>query len=199
MRKPKRNVFLILMAVMTAATAVAADFGGHIGYYDNDVKKPYIGVDFSLPIGPIAIMPNVDYWRANGYGYWVGGADVDLKFAQSSGPSFWLGAGPTYGWVTGSGNGSSSGYSLRTTPLDYTPSPSPSPTPGNPSAPPNSGSVTAGGVFGNGKTNAWGWDVNGGVAFGAIGGNFRPYITARYNKVKELKAGGIAIGLRFGH
>ena len=41
----------------------------------------------------------------------------------------------------------------------------------------------------------WGWDVNGGISFS---GTFRPYITARYNKIKEYKAGGVAVGLRFG-
>jgi len=42
----------------------------------------------------------------------------------------------------------------------------------------------------------WGWDVNGGIGFG---GTLRPYITARYNKIKEYKAGGVAVGIRFGH
>ena len=190
-----KSLVLAVFIVLISMAAVAADFGAHIGYYDNDVKKAYIGVDLGLPIGPIAIMPNIDYWRANGYGYWLGGADVDLKWAQSGGPSFWVGAGPTYGYVSGTG-GSSGGYALHARPFDYNPG-----TPGSPSNPsgPTTGAVSTGGAFGNGKDNAWGWDVNGGVSFGAIGGNFRPYITGRYNKVKDLKAGGIAIGLRFGH
>jgi len=198
----KHSKLLIpVLSLLVTATCVAADFGAHVGYYDNDAKKAYIGVDLGLPIGPVALMPNIDYWRQNGYGYWIGNADVNLKWTQSNGPSFWVGAGPTYARITGSGSGSGTGgYAFRGSPFDYTPSPSPSPTPTpTPGTPPNTGAVTTGGVFGNGKNNAWGWDVNGGVAFGAIGGNFRPYITGRYNKVKDYTAAGVAVGLRFGH
>jgi hypothetical protein len=179
-----------------ATVATAADFGGHIGYYDNDVKKGFAGVDFSVPLGPIAIMPNIDYWRSNGYGYWTANGDVAFRLA-SGGASYWIGAGPTYGWVTGSGSGSSAGvYSMPgASPYDYSP-PTTSPSPTNPSNP-TTGSATVGGVFGNGSKNAWGYDVNGGITFGAMG-SVRPYVTARYNKIKDLKAGGVAIGLRFG-
>jgi len=60
-------------------------------------------------------------------------------------------------------------------------------------------SVAPGRIF-SAETNSetikeWGWDVNGGIAFS---GTLRPSITARYNKIKEYKAGGIAVGLRFG-
>jgi len=92
-----------------------------------------------------------------------------------------------------------------TTPYDYSPPPTSTPSPTNPTTPtnpynptnPTTGSSTTGGVFGNGNKNAWGYDINGGVKFGAIG-SVQPYVTARYNKIKDLKAGGVAIGLRFG-
>lgn len=201
-----RSVLCAVFILLIAAAAVAADVGGHVGYFDNDVKKAYIGVDAGLPLGPIALMPNIDYWRANGYGYWLGNANVALKWAQPNGASFWVGAGPTYGWVTGSGSsGGSSGYAMRPAPSDYgptpSPSPSPSPTPGNPSNPgtPTTGAATTGGIFGNGEKNAWGWDVTGGISFGEFAGGLRPYVTANYNKVKNLKVAGVAVGIRFGH
>ncbi|HEV8433993.1 MAG TPA: hypothetical protein VGR95_11320 [Thermoanaerobaculia bacterium] len=179
-----------------ATVAAAADFGGHIGYFDNSVKKPFIGVDFAVPLGPIAIMPNLDYWRAHGYGYWIANGDVTLRFA-TGGSSYWIGAGPTYGWVTGTGSssGSGTGYSMPVaSPNDYTP-PSTTPNPTNPTTPTNG--ATVGGVFGNGQKNAWGYDVNAGITLGKMGG-LHPYVTARYNKIKDLKAGGVALGLRFG-
>ena len=191
-------VFLMLSVTSIAA---AADFGGHVGYYDNQVKKGFIGVDFTLPLGPVAIMPNLDYWRAHGYGYWTANGDVVLRFANG-GSSYWIGAGPTYGWVTGSGSSGSSGstgpYAMPpASPFDYgTPSPTNPPSTTNPTTP-TTGKATVGDVFGNGKKNAWGYDVNGGVSFGKMG-SVRPYVTARYNKIKDLKAGGVAIGLRFG-
>ena len=201
--KNHRVSVLCIAAVLTftmAAVATAADFGGHLGYFDNDVKKPFIGVDFTLPIGPIAIMPNLDYWRSHGYGYWIANGDVTLRFANG-GSSYWIGAGPTYGFVTGSGSSSSSGTgysvpSMPASPYDYTPPPSNPPSGTGPTGP-VTGGATVGGVFGNGKKNAWGYDVNGGIGFGAMGG-LHPYITARYNKIKDLKAAGVAVGLRFG-
>lgn len=190
-----------LLMFTIASVATAADFGGHVGYFDNSVKKPFIGVDFTLPLGPIAIMPNLDYWRSHGYGYWVANGDVALRFADG-GSAYWIGAGPTYGFVTGAGSSSSgggTGYSMPASPYDYT-TPGTNPNPPNttnPTNPPTTGGATVGGVFGNGKKNAWGYDVSGGIAFGTMGG-LHPYITARYNKIKDLKAGGVAVGLRFG-
>jgi hypothetical protein len=193
---------LVLLTLSITSVATAADFGGHVGYYDNDVKKGFIGIDFTLPIGPVAIMPNLDYWRAHGYGYWTANGDVLLRFANG-GSSYWIGAGPTYGWVTGSGSSGSSGttYSMpQASPYDYgTQPPSNPPSGTNPTnpTPPTTGNATVGGVFGNGQKNAWGYDVTGGISFGKMG-SVRPYVTARYNKIKDLKAGGVAIGLRFG-
>src|SRR5436305_14994800 len=92
---------LILMAI--SMTAAAADFGAHIGYYDNDVKKAYIGADVSFVLGPVALMPNVDYWKEHGAGYWLGGGDVVLR-GGSTGMAWWVGAGPTYGYITGDDN-----------------------------------------------------------------------------------------------
>ena len=200
--KNHRVSVLCIAAVLTftiAAVATAADFGGHVGYFDNSVKKPYIGVDFALPLGPIAIMPNLDYWRANGYGYWIANGDVTFRFANG-GSSYWIGAGPTYGFVTGSGSsssGSGTGYSMPASPYDYTtPGPTNPPSGTTPTGP-TTGSATVGGIFGNGQKNAWGYDVNGGISFGRMG-SLNPYLTARYNKIKSLKAAGVAVGLRFG-
>lgn len=190
-----RSSLLLSILILSAATvAAAADIGGHIGYFDNSVKKPYIGIDLSVPVGPIAIVPNIDYWRSHGYGYWIGNGDVTLRFAPTGAPSFWVGAGPAYGFVTGSGNSTTTTYSaIATAPMaSYTPPPSPSP-----GVPPTAGSVSTGGIFGNGKKNAWGWDVTGGVSFGKVG-SVQPYVTGRYDKIKDLKAGGVAVGIRFG-
>jgi len=41
----------------------------------------------------------------------------------------------------------------------------------------------------------WGWDANGGVAWGM--GGFKPYISARYLKIKDFRSTGGFIGLRF--
>ena len=162
----KRNAILFSLILMSfPLVAAAADFGAHIGYYDNDVKKAYIGADLSFPIGPIAIMPNIDYWKEHSEGYWLGGGDIVLRYGDK-GMAWWLGAGPTYGYVTG--------YHEPATVY---------------------GEI--GGPFGNGKDKAWGWDANGGVTFGNWGG-VRPYVTGRYNKVKDLKVGGVAVGIRFG-
>jgi hypothetical protein len=201
------SVSILSVAVLMfsiASVAAAADIGGHVGYFDNDVKKPIIGVDFALPLGPIAIMPNLDYWRSHGYGYWIANGDVTFRFANG-GSSYWIGAGPTYGWVTGSGSGSSSGssgpYAMPASPYDYTtpgtnPNPPNSTNPTNPTGP-TTGAATIGGIFGNGEKSAWGYDVTGGIAFGKMGG-LHPYVTARYNKIKDLKVAGVAVGLRFG-
>ena len=189
---PKTICFAAVL-VLSAAAASAIDFGAHLGYYDNDVKKGYLGVNLMVPLGMVVIAPNVDYWKEHGAGYWLGGADVDLRFTRP-GPSFWVGAGPTYGYITGYNHISSGGYSTGIVGLQYTPPPTTPGTPGtNPSVPPGSASI--GGPF-DGKSRAWGWDINGGVTFS---GTFRPYVTARYNKVKNLKAGGVAVGIRFGH
>ena len=189
----KSRVLLFSLILMSfSLVAAAADLGAHIGYYDNDVKKPYIGVNLSFPVGPVSIVPNVDYWKDHGVGYWLGGGDVVLRF-NNGGTGYWVGAGPTYGYLTSYGSGSSYGTRART--FQYTP-PSTG-NPGNPGTPPVS-SPALGGPFGNGKDNAWGWDVNGGITFGTMAHGLRPYITGRYNKVKDLKAGGVAIGLRFG-
>jgi len=178
-----KSIFLGLSLTLFALPLFAIDLGGHVGYFDNDVKKAYIGADLSVPVGPVAIMPTVDYWKEHGVGYWIGSGDVVLRWAESGHPAFWLGAGPAYGYLTGYDSGSGSGVPAHG--LQYTPGPG------------SSGSSEYNG-FGNGKDNAWGWDVTGGVTFGAMGG-VRPYVTGRYDKVKELKAGGVAIGIRFGH
>jgi hypothetical protein len=163
---------MILIPLVLCATAASAiDLGAHVGYFDNNVKKAYVGADLMLPIGPVSIAPNIDYTKIGSAGLWWANGDVVFRFGHSGGPSFWAGAGPTYYYVTNAGqSGSSGGYS-------------------------------AGGPYFLAATNSttikeWGWDVNGGVGFS---GTLRPYITARYNKIKQFKAGGVAVGLRFGH
>ena len=96
--------FSLLFAALTlsSSAALAVDFGVHGGYYGNDLREAFVGADLRLPFGPIAIVPNVDYSRKHGTGYWFGSGDVDLNYSSSGGPSYWFGAGPTYGyWDTG--------------------------------------------------------------------------------------------------
>ena len=99
----KRNAILFSLILMSfPLVAAAADFGAHIGYYDNDVKKAYIGADLSFPIGPIAIMPNIAYWKEHSEGYWLGGGDVVLRYGDK-GMAWWLGAGRAAVGVSASG------------------------------------------------------------------------------------------------
>ena len=157
--------------LLFATAASALDFGAHIGYFDNDVKKAYVGADLMIPIGVISIAPNIDYTKIHSAGLWWGNADVVFRFGQGRGPSFWVGAGPTYYYVTNAGEGS-----------------------GSSSGPYSNGAVFSAATNSN-TIKEWGWDVNGGIGFS---GTLRPYIVARYNKIKEYKAGGVAVGLRFG-
>jgi hypothetical protein len=94
----------LLFAVLTlsASSALAIDFGVHAGYYGNDLKEAFVGADLNLPLGPVAIVPNIDYARKSGVGYWFASGDLALRYKTSGGPSYWFGAGPTYGyWDTG--------------------------------------------------------------------------------------------------
>ena len=161
-------VIVLLSLTLSAASAFALDFGGHVGYYDNDVKKGYVGVDAMFPVGMFAIAPNIDYAKASGAGLWWASVDLELRFPQRQGPSFWVGAGPTYYYVTNYNENGSTGYGRN-------------------------GSVFA--AASEDTIKEWGWDVNAGIGFS---GTLRPYITARYNKIKEYKAGGVAVGIRFG-
>ena len=166
--------YLSLSTLFFTLSAFAADFGGHIGYFDNDVKKAYIGADVMLPIGPIVIAPNIDYWKEHGVGYWIGNGDVALQFKQAGG-TFWVGAGPAYGYLTNyhyTATGTGRVHSLQ-----Y-----------------SGGGNNPEEGFGNDSDTAWGWSATGGFAFG---GRFRPYVTGRYDKIKSLKAGGAAVGIRF--
>src|SRR5207245_498231 len=163
----KISMTLIMLPLFAVASS-AVDLGAHVGYYDNDVKKAFVGADLMLPIGSLlAIAPNIDYTKIGGSGLWWGNADLALRFSQGRGPSFWVGAGPTYYYVTNASE-SSEGYA-------------------------HNGVFSA--LANDPTIREWGWDVNGGVSFS---GTFRPYFTARYNKIKEYKAGGVAVGLRFG-
>ena len=98
-----RLSLLLVMVAFSATAALATDFGVHAGYYGNDLKEAFVGADLVLPFGPVALVPNIDYSRSHGIGYWFGSADLDLRYATSGGPSYWFGAGPTYGYFTGYG------------------------------------------------------------------------------------------------
>ena len=80
---PKTICFAAVL-VLSAAAASAIDFGAHLGYYDNDVKMGYQGVNLMVPLGMVVIAPSVDYWKEHGAGYWLGGADVDLPASIDS-------------------------------------------------------------------------------------------------------------------
>lgn len=168
----RKSCMILLLLVLSASAASAIDFGAHLGYFDNDVKKAYVGADVMFPIGMFAINPNIDYTKIDKAGLWWGNIDGLFRFAQKSGgPQFWVGAGPTYYYVTNANEtGTSGGYRVP------------------------------GAVFGADTAEStikeWGWDVTGGIGFS---GMLRPYVTARYNKIKEYKAGGVAVGIRFGH
>src|SRR5258708_16570854 len=95
----RKTLGFIAVFILTTTIASAVDFGAHAGYYANDVKKPYVGVDLMVPIGMLAISPNVDYWKSHGVGYWLAGADLDVRIPHP-GASFCGGAGPTYCFLT---------------------------------------------------------------------------------------------------
>jgi hypothetical protein len=100
-----RISLLSLFIALAALTASAADFGIHGGYYWGDLKQWAVGADAQWPIGPAAISPNIDYSRKNGVGWWFASGDIDLRFATGGGgPAYWIGAGPTYGYVTYQGD-----------------------------------------------------------------------------------------------
>jgi hypothetical protein len=98
--------FSLLLAILTlsASGALASDFGVHGGYYGNDLKEAFVGADLRFPLGPISIMPNLDYSRAHDVNWWFASGDVTLGYATSGGgPSYWFGGGPTYGYVNSGG------------------------------------------------------------------------------------------------
>ena len=154
-------------------------------------------VAISTPFSSNALAPNIDYTKQDQAGLWFGNADVALRFpTKSGGPSYWVGAGPTYGYVSNYSS-AASGYSIRNRPVrsqQYTPPP----TNGGGTTPSTGtgGTHTAFEQFGD-TERAWGWDVNAGVSW--PGGSWRPYLVGRYNQVHDLKTAGVAVGLRFGH
>jgi hypothetical protein len=102
----KSRIVLFSLAILVIpAAASAADFGVKAGYYWGDLKQWAVGADAMWPIGPIAISPSVEYSRKSGVGWWFGSGDVDLRFdTGGGGPTYWIGAGPTYGYVTYQGD-----------------------------------------------------------------------------------------------
>ena len=179
-----------------ASAAAAADLGGHVGYMGNDVQKADVGVNVMIPFGMVALFPNIDYTKQDQAGLWFGNADVAFRFPShaKNGPSYWVGAGPTYGYVSNYSSSSSGGYGMRghgAHAQQYTPPPG-----GGGTTPSTGGAHTAFDEFGN-SSRAWGWDANAGAEWGAA--NWRPYVLARYNQVHDLKTAGVAVGLRFGH
>jgi len=75
-----------------------------------------------LPFGRIAISPNIDYTRMSNAGLWFGNADVAFRFGANRGASYWVGAGPTYGYVSNYSTTNNGPYSQRSIgSLQYTP------------------------------------------------------------------------------
>ncbi len=186
MRFINRALVVTVAIALSATAARAVDFGAHVGYFGNDVKKVYVGADLALPFGMFALVPNIDYTRSNGIGLWYGNIDGALRFTPSgSGTMLSVGAGPTYGYVTGYGSSSTRGYAIvRENAYGG----------GG-----GGGGGTTSPVLGpgfNGNSSAWGWDINAAASFHT--GMLRPYATLRYDKVKNVKATGLAVGLRFG-
>ena len=56
---------------------------------------------------------------------------------------------------------------------------------------PTYGRVETGGVH----DSEWGWDANGGIAFAT--GGIKPYVSARYLKIKDFRSTGAFLGVRF--
>ncbi len=195
--------FLAIIVSSLALAASAVDFGGHIGYYGSNVQKAAVGVNVQVPFGMIAISPNLDYSRNHGVGLWLGAADVALRF-QPAKTEYWVGAGPTYGYLSSYGS-SSRGYDLPRSAQQYgggggggTGGGTGGGSGSGGGSSSGSGSHTGFQQFTPGSNSDWGWDVNAGVALG-IGASYRPYAVVRYNRVRNLKTTGVAIGLRFGH
>lgn len=164
-----RKLWLFFFVIFGAAlNAVAADVGGHIGYYGSDVQMPAIGVDLRVPIGMIAIGPNLDYTREKAMGLWLASADFAARFGNA-----WIGIGPAYKFETHD-DGSYGGEV---------------PDPGDRR---RVSHLTAAGTE---AVRPWGWDVNGGLEFS---GSLRTYVVGRYHHVGTLKTAGIAVGIRFG-
>ena len=193
-----KPILFILTILLAAVAAHAADFGGHVGYFGNDIKNAYLGVDLMAPIGPIAIVPNFDYAKAHGLGYWWAHGDVAYRFNLGSGQTFWVGAGPSYEFLTGRPSGVSTGYGTIST-QQYGGGGGGS---GGGSGGSGGGTGGSGGgqssafTFNNGARHAWGYDVTGGVSFS---GHLRPYVQAHYNKIRNFHTAGVAVGFRCGH
>ncbi len=90
----------LFSVVLCAAPAWASDLGIHAGYYGNGIKEAFVGADLSFPLGPVSLMPNVDYTKSHGVGYWWFNGDIVLRIPSSGGPNWWIGAGPTYAYFT---------------------------------------------------------------------------------------------------
>jgi predicted ribosomally synthesized peptide with SipW-like signal peptide len=95
-----RILSTLLIVAMCAVSAPAQTFGVHAGYYGNEIKEAFVGGDLLIPLGPLALMPNIDYTRSHGVGYWWFSGDVTLRMQTSGGGAWWLGAGPTYAYFT---------------------------------------------------------------------------------------------------
>jgi hypothetical protein len=100
----KSRFSLFFLAAAFCATSAWAQIGIHAGYYGNQIKEAFVGADVTIPLGPVALMPNVDYTKSHGIGYWWFNGDVTLRM-PSSGPTWWIGGGPTYAYYTGYNSG----------------------------------------------------------------------------------------------
>src|SRR6266568_5134091 len=93
-----RILLLSLAITLVSIAASAADFGVHAGYFWGDLKNWTVGADAMWPVGPVAFSPNIEYTRKEGVNFYAASGDIDLRF-PSGGATYWIGAGPTYGYV----------------------------------------------------------------------------------------------------
>ena len=92
-----RLAFCFVALTRSASAALAVDFGVRGGYYGNDLKEAFVGADLRVPIGPVAIIPNVDHSHKGDVDYWFFNGDLALSYQTGRGPSYWFGGGPSYG------------------------------------------------------------------------------------------------------
>jgi hypothetical protein len=94
---------LTATVLLCSALASAAEVGVRAGYYGTDVKKAFGGVEVLFPFGSIAITPSIDYTRVEGVSLYFASADLQYVVRPLGGATYWLGAGPAYGYAHSGG------------------------------------------------------------------------------------------------
>lgn len=90
-----RIMALSTTVLLCSALAPAAEVGVRAGYYGNDVKKAFGGVEVLFPFAAIVIAPSIDYTRIDGVSVYFASADLQYVIRPLGGAMYWLGAGPT--------------------------------------------------------------------------------------------------------